>query len=126
MELRSVFFLNHFFEEIDCSLSRNRPPSVVYTGSVKMWRYLPVSKVSSDTNTAPPRKYEKTKTRKFCLSGKLAVHGCKMTGQVKTDLGECNLKVTHPNGGCSEILVSNPDNNLKNISLILHFGQNRP
>ena len=30
--------------------------------------------------------------------------------QVKTDLGECNLKVTHPDGKCSEILVSNPKN----------------
>ncbi len=30
-------------------------------------------------------------------------------GRVKTDLGECNLKVTRPDGECSEILVSNPD-----------------
>ncbi len=30
------------------------------------------------------------------------------TGRVKTDLGECNLKVTHPDGECSAILVSNP------------------
>ncbi len=31
------------------------------------------------------------------------------TGRVKIDLGECNLKVTRPDGECSEILVSNPD-----------------
>ena len=30
------------------------------------------------------------------------------TGQVKTELGECNLKVTRPDGECSKILVSNP------------------
>ena len=29
-------------------------------------------------------------------------------GRVKTDLGECNLKVTRPDGECSKILVSNP------------------
>ena len=46
--------------------------------------------------------------RKFSRSGKLAIHGRKMTGQVKTDLGECNLKVTRPDSECSEILVSNP------------------
>ena len=29
------------------------------------------------------------------------------TGLLKTDLGECNLNVTHPNGGeCLQILVS--------------------
>ena len=33
--------------------------------SVKMWRYLPVSKANSDNNTAPPGEYEKTRTRKF-------------------------------------------------------------
>ena len=66
VELRSVLG-DFFIEEIDCSLSRDRPPSVVYTSSVKMWRYLSVSKVSSDKNTAPPRKYKKAKTRKFSL-----------------------------------------------------------
>lgn len=38
------------------------------------------------------------------------------TGLLKTDLGECNLNVTHPNGGeCLQILVSlnpNPKGNL--------------
>ena len=38
------------------------------TGIVKMWRYLTVSKVSSDKNTDPPRGYEKTTTRKFSLN----------------------------------------------------------
>ena len=75
-----------------------------------MWRYLPVLKVSSDKNTAPPREYEKQKQGNFRRSSKLAVHGCKMTGRVKTDLSECNLKVTRPDGECSEILVSNPAN----------------
>ena len=28
-------------------------------------------------------------------------------GQVKSFLGECSLKVTHPDGECSRILVSN-------------------
>ena len=60
-----VCFREFFIEEIDCSLSCDRPPSVVYTGSVKMWRYLSVSKLPSDKNTAPPREYKKTKTRKF-------------------------------------------------------------
>ena len=30
------------------------------------------------------------------------------TGREKNCLGECSLKVTHPDGECSKILVSNP------------------
>ena len=30
------------------------------------------------------------------------------TGRVKNCLGECSLKVTHPDGECSKILVFNP------------------
>ena len=30
------------------------------------------------------------------------------TGRVKHCLDECSMKVTHPDGKCSEILVSNP------------------
>ena len=79
-----------------------------------MRRYLPLSKVYSDKNTAstkntaPPREYERQREGNFYRSGKLAVHGCKVNGRVKTELGECNLKVTRPDGECTEILVSNP------------------
>ena len=31
------------------------------------------------------------------------------TGRVKNYLGKCSLKVTRPDGECSEILLSNPD-----------------
>ena len=97
-----------FTEEIDCSLSHDRPPSVVYTGSVKMWRYLPVSKYLVIGILLLLGNTKRQKQGKFCQSGKLAVHGCKMIGRVKTDLGKCNLKVTRPDGKCFEILVSNP------------------
>ena len=71
--------------------------------------YLPVSKVFSDKNTTSPRDKKRQKQGNFHRSGKLAIHGCKMTGRVKTDLGECNLKITWPDGECSEILVSIPE-----------------
>ena len=77
-----VCFRGFFIEEIDSSLSSDQPPSVVYTGSVKMWRYLPVSKVSSDKNIAPPRNTKIQIQGNFLRSGKLAIHGCKMTGRV--------------------------------------------
>ena len=40
----------------------------------------------------------------FCLSAE-------ETGREKNCLGECSFKVTHPDGECSKILVSNPVNN---------------
>ena len=33
----------------------------------------------------------------------------KETGRVKNYMGECSFKVTCPDGECSTILVSNPD-----------------
>ena len=40
------------------------------------------------------------------------------TGRVKTDLGECNFKVTRPDSKCTKILVSNA----VQISFRLVFG----
>ena len=41
------------------------------------------------------------------------------TGQVKNCLGECNLKVTCPDGECSKILVSNPECDFWNFKSLL-------
>ena len=35
------------------------------------------------------------------------------TGWVKNCLGECSLKVTHPDNECYKILVSNPEQQIK-------------
>ena len=61
-----------------------------------MWRYLPVLKVSSDKNTASPWEYEKAKTRKFLPKWQVHCPWLQNDWGVKTDLGECNLKVTRP------------------------------
>ncbi len=41
---------------------------------------------------------------------------------MKTDLGECNLPVSRADGECSEILVSNPDDD---VMMMMQFVPNK-
>ncbi len=83
-----VYFWPFFIEEIDCSLYRDQPP---------WWVSNMIKNLSCIL---------------YFLRGEVGwifLFFMEETGWVKTDLGECNLKVTCPDGECSEILVSNPD-----------------